>query len=223
MSERSRLICFEGCDGTGKTTQTKLLAQRLTETGKTVRTLKFPDYGSLSSGPVRMYLNGELGSDPESVNSYAASVLYAADRLCSYKKDWERDYRAGTVIVTDRYVTSNFIFQAAKLPPEKQLDFVRWNQELEYAKMGLPTPDVVIYLDLPPEVSERRVRDRSAETGQQIDIHEKDAAYQHAVAECGRMLAGALGWRLINCAPEGRLLSREEIAAIIWSEVGQTI
>ncbi|MBQ3140559.1 MAG: hypothetical protein IJC25_01190 [Clostridia bacterium] len=141
----SKLICFEGCDGTGKSTQAGLLLQRLQAAGKTARLLKFPDYESLSSGPVRMYLGGELGGSPDAVNSYAASVLYAADRLCSYKKDWENDYRSGTVMVTDRYVTSNFIFQAAKLPVDQRMDFVRWNMELEYDRMGLPRPDAVVF------------------------------------------------------------------------------
>lgn len=223
MSDRLRLICFEGCDGTGKTTQAAALLRRLEAANRNVRLLKFPNYDSLSSGPVRMYLAGELAEDPGDVNPYAASVLYAADRLCSYKSAWERDYHSGTVFVTDRYVTSNFIFQAAKLPPAERDAFVDWDIDLEHNKMGLPRPDLVIYLDLPVEVSERRVRGRANATGQKIDIHEKDLAYQASVNACGRRLAEKLGWLVINCAPEGELLPVQQISEIIWRHVGNNI
>ena len=68
------LVVLEGLDGSGKGTQTKLLAQALAERGTPLRQVTFPDYESPSSALVRMYLNGEFGSDPESVNAYAATA-----------------------------------------------------------------------------------------------------------------------------------------------------
>ena len=66
---KSKIIVIEGLDGSGKATQTALLAEKLKAGGKTVRRLEFPDYGSPSSALVKMYLGGEFGSKPEDVNA----------------------------------------------------------------------------------------------------------------------------------------------------------
>ena len=83
-----QLIIFEGLDGSGKGTQTKLTAQRLQEQGKDLRQVTFPNYESDSSALVKMYLSGAFGDKPDDVNAYAASSFYAVDRYASYKTDW---------------------------------------------------------------------------------------------------------------------------------------
>ena len=83
-----QLIIFEGLDGSGKGTQTKLTAQRLKEQGRDLRQITFPDYDSESSALVKMYLSGAFGDKPDDVNAYAASSFYAVDRFASYKTDW---------------------------------------------------------------------------------------------------------------------------------------
>lgn len=211
-------IAFEGCDGTGKTTQTRLIAARLAADGHKVRRLKFPDYDSLSSGPVRMYLAGELGQMSD-VNPYAASTLYAADRLCSYLSDWKRDYEDGDVIVSDRYVTSNMIFMAARMPAEQRGQYIDWLTNLEYGILGLPKPDIVIYLDLPVKVSEKLLALRSDATGVGADIHEQDSAYQRAVHAVGRETAKQQGWVTVNCARGGMLLPIDELTDTIYSKI----
>ena len=94
-----KLIVIEGLDGSGKATQSALLRKALEVKGIKVRGLSFPDYSSLSSGPVRMYLNGEFGGSPDDVDCYATSVLFAVDRFCSYRADWKADYEEDTVFV----------------------------------------------------------------------------------------------------------------------------
>ena len=85
--ERSHeLIVLEGLDGSGKGTQTQLLFEELSQRGKPVRKVTFPDYQSPSSSLVKMYLNGEFGAQPEDVNAYAASAFYAVDRFASFRK-----------------------------------------------------------------------------------------------------------------------------------------
>ena len=120
------LIVMEGLDGSGKGTQTALLARAFKEQGLPVRTVTFPDYASPSSSLVKMYLAGDFGREPDSVNAYAASAFYAVDRFASYRTAWQRDYEAGTLILADRYVTSNMVFQMGKLPRERWEEFARW-------------------------------------------------------------------------------------------------
>ena len=88
-----QLIIFEGLDGSGKGTQTKLTAQRLQQQGYDLRQITFPDYDSESSALVRMYLSGAFGDKPDDVNAYAASSFYAVDRYASYKTGWGEFYR----------------------------------------------------------------------------------------------------------------------------------
>ena len=79
-----KLIVLEGTDGSGKSTQFKLLCQRLDREGIPFRRLVFPQYQEPSSALLRMYLNGEFGSHPTDVNPDAASTFYAGDRYASW-------------------------------------------------------------------------------------------------------------------------------------------
>ncbi len=216
---KARFIAFEGCDGTGKSTQADLLTQRLISAGCRVKMLKFPAYESPSSGPARMYLGGELAKDPNAISPYAASLLYAVDRFCSFNADWKKDYEDGVLLVSDRYTTSNMIFQGAKLRNPERAAYLNWLKDVEYKKLGLPVPDLVLYLDLPVSVSEKLVRLRSDRTGQSEDIHEVDLDYQHAVHDAGLEIAQNEGWTVINCAKNGALIPPDELSALIWSKI----
>ena len=147
-----QLIIFEGLDGSGKGTQTKLTAQRLKEQGRDLRQITFPDYDSESSALVKMYLSGAFGDKPDDVNAYAASSFYAVDRFASYKTDWGEFYREGGLVLSDRYTTSNAVHQCSKLPPMHWDGFLNWLFDFEYKKFGIPAPDAVIYLAVDPEV-----------------------------------------------------------------------
>ena len=155
-----QLIIFEGLDGSGKGTQTKLTAQRLKEQGRDLRQITFPDYDSESSALVKMYLSGAFGDKPDDVNAYAASSFYAVDRFASYKTDWGEFYREGGLVLSDRYTTSNAVHQGAKLEPPAREAFFQWLYEMEYDRMELPRPDLVIYLDMPTEVTRQLMRKR---------------------------------------------------------------
>ena len=121
-----KLIVIEGLDGSGKATQSRLLYEELQKRGLQVGKLSFPDYDSPSSGPVRMYLNGEFGDDPDDVDCYSTSVLFAVDRFCSYRSSWKKQYDEGTVFVCDRYTTSNEVFQISKLPSDEWDRYIKW-------------------------------------------------------------------------------------------------
>lgn len=91
---KGKLIVIEGTDGSGKATQTELIADALRLAGLTVNRLSFPDYDSDSSALIKMYLRGEFGTRPDDVNAYAASSFYAVDRYASFRK-WSGNMRRG--------------------------------------------------------------------------------------------------------------------------------
>ena len=172
---KGRLIVFEGTDGSGKATQSRLLFERLEREGVDCRKLNFPRYGEKSAALVELYLGGAFGSHPDDVNAYAASTFYAVDRYASYKQDWGPFYEAGGLVVADRYTTSNAVHQASKLLPGERKNFLCWLFDTEYRLIGLPEPDLVLYLDMPTEITEKMMRQREAATGTHADIHEQDA------------------------------------------------
>lgn len=211
-----KLIVIEGTDGSGKSTQFKALTQRLQQEGNAFKTLVFPQYSEPSSALIRMYLGGEFGTHPSDVNAYAASAFYAVDRYASYKKDWGQWYEAGGLIVSDRYTTSNAVHQASKESPENQGAFLKWLYEFEYDKLGLPRPDLTIYLDVPTAFTEKLMRHREAETNTHADIHEQDLTYLATCRETGRSAAKFYGWNIIQCVKDDQMRSIEDIHEEIY-------
>ncbi|WP_322201661.1 dTMP kinase [Acutalibacter intestini] len=204
------LVVIEGLDGSGKATQTALLEQALKKRGP-VRRVSFPDYHSPSSALVKMYLGGEFGGGPQVVNAYAASSFYAVDRYASFQRNWREDYQNGTMILADRYVTSNLLYQMGKLPGERWGEYMAWVEDFEYGKLGLPRPDQVLLLDMPVEVSWQLTLARYGGDRAKQDIHEKDKNFLQSCAHCARFAAQRLGWRVVPCTERGQLLGVEEI------------
>ena len=175
-----KLIVIDGLDGSGKSTQTDLVAKALAEQGIKVRQISFPDYKEPSSALVKMYLSGVFSENPDDVNAYAAGSFYAVDRYASYKQFWEKDYQDGALILATRYATSNAIHQMGKLPRNQWEDYLHWIEDFEYSKLGLPAPDLVIFLDMNRAVADRLLSERYAGDESKRDIHEKNMAYlQH--------------------------------------------
>ena len=214
-----KLIVIEGTDGSGKSTQFARLTQRLTEEGKVFQKLVFPQYKEESSALIRMYLGGEFGDKPSDVNAYAASAFYAVDRYASYKKVWGQWYENGGLVLSDRYTTSNAVHQASKEPEEKQSAFLAWLYEFEYEKLGLPRPDLTIYLDMPTEYTQALMRSREAATGTHADIHEKDMQYLTTCRKTGKTAANFYGWTVIECVRDGKMRSIEDIHEEIYRHV----
>ncbi len=206
-----KLIVIEGTDGSGKSTQFKLLSDRLTREGTTFRHIVFPRYSQESSALIRMYLGGQFGTKPSDVNAYAASSFYAVDRYASYKQDWGNWYEAGGLVLSDRYTTSNAVHQASKEPEEKRQEFLKWLYEYEYDKLALPKPDLVVYLDMPTDFTEKLMRSREEKTNTSADIHEQDMAYLATCRKAGKDAAGYYGWTVINCVKDGAMRTIEDI------------
>ena len=214
-----KFIAIDGLDGSGKGTQSELLVKRLESEGKRVRVLSFPVYESDSSTFVRMYLEGKLGKKPSDTNAYAASMFFAADRYVSYKTDWKKDIDdPDTVVVANRYTTANAVHQLSKLPESEWEGFLAWLWDFEFGKLGLPAPDLVLYLELPPKLSLSLVKSRSDTTGQKMDIHELDTAYMDKCYEAALYSCKSLGWKQIKCYNGDEIRTREDIAEEIYKE-----
>ena len=214
-----KLIVIEGTDGSGKSTQFRLMSERLEKDGVTFKHIVFPRYDQDSSALIRMYLGGQFGTKPSDVNAYAASSFYAVDRFASYKMDWGQWYEEGGVVLSDRYTTSNAVHQASKEPEEKRELFLHWLYDFEYDKLGLPRPDLTIYLDVPTDFTEKMMRKREQDTNTKADIHEKDMQYLATCRQTGRAAAEYYGWTVIQCVKDGQMRSIDDIHQEIYSHV----
>lgn len=219
-----KLIVFEGTDGSGKATQAKLLCETLAQRGIAYREIDFPRYGNPFAEPANLYLHGALGNRPGDVNAYAASVLYAVDRFASYKEDWGGFYEEGGIVVANRYTTSNAVHQACKLPEDQWEGFFRWLFDFECSKLGLPLPDLVVYLDMPTDRAVHLLRSREAATHTHGDIHEVDTDYLALCRRTTLRAADCLGWVRIPCVDgAGALRSVEDIHREIWGRVAPVL
>ena len=218
-----KLIVIEGTDGSGKSTQFKLMSEHLQKDGIDFKHLVFPRYSEESSALIRMYLGGQFGSKPSDVNAYAASAFYAVDRYASYKMDWGQWYENGGLILSDRYTTSNAVHQASKEEGPVRQEYLKWLYEFEYDKLGLPRPDLTIYLDVPTDFTEKMLRGREQATNTKADIHEKDMEYLATCRRCGREAAAYYGWTVIHCVKDGQMRTIEDIHQEIYAAVKQCL
>lgn len=219
----AKLIVIEGTDASGKQTQSELLYKYYAKQNKKVIKLCFPDYESDSSALVKMYLNGDFGATAKSVDPKIASVFYAADRYASFKTKWESVLKEpDSVIIFDRYVTSNMIHQAAKITDATEKDaFLDWVFELEYGIFKLPEPDHIIFLNMPPEYAFRLIENRQNKiTGEaEKDIHESDKAYLTECYNNACYVAEKYQWTVVECVKNAEIRSIEEIRDEIRSYV----
>ena len=222
---KGKLITIEAGDGSGKATQTKALYDRLLAEGYQVLKVEYPDYQSESSALVRMYLGGEFGQQAENVSAYGASSFFAVDRYASYLLKWRQAYEAGWIILADRYTTSNMVHQAVKLKDSAEREeFLTWLWDFEFGRLQLPVPDRVIYLDMPPEISDRLINSRAAkDSSRQKDIHEKDTSYLHHCHRAYNEVAEKYGWVKISCAQQGNLRTVKDIHEDVYQAVKEIL
>lgn len=207
-----KLIVLEGLDGSGKSTQLLKLEENLKAEKVDIRTVSFPEYSEPSCEPVKMYLSGKFGNNPEDVSAYTASLFFAIDRYASFKLHWGEYYNNGGTVLSGRYTTSNCIHQMSKLPEEEWEQFLDWLYDLEYEKVKIPSPDVVFFLDMPLEVSNKLLSTRYEGDESKRDIHESNANYLKMCRKAAYFAANKLGWKVVNCAKDGEPRTIEDIA-----------
>lgn len=205
-----KLIVIDGLDGSGKTTQFEIIKEKLSGT-HSVKAISFPDYDNPSSALVKMYLGGELSKEADGVNAYAASSFYAVDRYASYKMFWEENYKNGDLVLASRYVSSNAIHQMVKLDESEWDSYLKWLSDYEYGKLGLPVPNLVIFLDMPVEISQKLMSERYGGDESKKDIHEANVRYLQACRKSALYAAEKLGWKIVDCSADGEPLTVEEI------------
>lgn len=222
-----KLIVIDGTDGSGKATQVEKLVNRLREEGKRVETLDFPQYTAHFGSLIGECLAGKHG-DFAAMSPYVASVLYAADRFDASSKiiKWLSD---GAIVVLDRYVSANQIHQGGKIDDEeKRKDFLTWLDHMEHGIFKIPRPDIIIYLDVPVEITLKLLKEKKAldkkiyHSG--TDQHEDDIEHLKHAKESGlKMVASMNTWTRVQCYDGEHMLPREVIHADIWEAVKDLI
>lgn len=214
------LVALEGIDGSGKGTQARLLADALARRGFTARLFSFPCYDETFFGrEAGRYLNGAFG-DLHSVPPEFAALLYAGDRL-EKREELLAALRDNDVVVCDRYVPSNFAHQAAKLPRERQDALIGWIAAVEYTVFGLPRPDLVCLLTMPPEQSAALVlhKEKRSYTEKRLDLHEAAGDYLRDAARVFARLADREGWIVIEGVADGAVRGIEEVGRELLEHV----
>jgi dTMP kinase len=219
--KKGKFIVIEGTDGSGKKTQTRLLASRILKEGLKSETIDFPRYGEKSAYFVEKYLQGGYGTSGE-VSPKKASLFYALDRF-DHSKQIKEDLNDGKIVIGDRYTTSNMGHQTGKILNDKDKDeFLEWVSDLEYNICENPVPDMVVLLVVKPETSFRMIGERKEAKdtiGTKRDIHEQDIEHMKSAYDAYVYVANKFGWTIIDCAPKDVLLSREEIHELVWEKV----
>lgn len=195
-----KIIVFEGIDGSGKGTQTKLLYKHYDKKGIPVKLIDFPGYDRTFFGKVvGEFLNGDFGKLNE-VHPKLSAILYAGDRY-EHLKDIKSYLEKGYLIILDRYVSSNIAHQTAKLKVDDRKILEDWIEDLEYNIFGLPRPNLTIFLDMPPEYSKELVLKKEARsyTDKKEDIHEEDKTYIEKTYEVFKTLSKKNNWVTIEC------------------------
>lgn len=214
-----KIIVIDGIDGSGKRTQAELLYNLLKSKGYNVHKMSFPVYDSDSSALVRMYLNGEFGTDAEQLNHYVCSTFYAVDRIIQYITNWKKIYdQKDSILIFDRYISANAIHQGAKIKSVKEREqFYRWLYEYEVGLLGLPREDITIILDVPVSKSKELLEKRYKAKGGKKDIHEinldyLDASYKSLMSAFIAYKNAGYNWRRVKCVDDfGNLRNEKDI------------
>ena len=218
--DKGKLIIIEGTDGSGKTTQTKLLFENLKKHNIKTAFLDIPVYSSFTGELVARYLRNDFGR----INAYLAATLFAVNRFQA-KDKIENWLKEGRIIVLNRYVTANQIHQAANLDRKEREKFKKWVAELEYEVFGMPKPDLILFINMPVEIAidmiqHKPAKDRKYVSGAKKDLLESDLIHQkEALREVIRTANNLKAARIIDTTKKGELLPKDIIAKKIWTEV----
>ncbi len=203
---KAKLICVEGCDGAGKSTQIKLIKEYLESKNLNHTFYHFPMYGhNQFSDTIARFLRGEFGASHE-VDPLFVANAYAMDRF-RFLPQLEEDLENFDVVILDRYVYSNVAYQSAKYDNELDSERMKeWILEFEFGFLKLPYPDLNLFLNVPSQVTKKRLEekreggDRDYLQGKE-DVHEADMTLQEAVRnQYLNSMIGAQNCKIVDCA-----------------------
>ena len=221
-----KLFVIEGTDGSGKQTQLERLKERFEKENIKYKTVSFPNYDSPSSSLVKMYLNGDFGTDAQTISPYIASTFYAADRYATFKTSYEEFYNNGGIILADRYTTSNMVHQAGKIKnDEERQKFLDWLWDFEFNLYNLPVPTEVIFLNMPVEYAQELMKNRANKITNETkkDIHERNEKHLQEAYNEACKLVKKYNWYEVKCVRDGNIRTIDDIHEEIFHEVEQHI
>lgn len=200
-------LVIDGSDGSGKTTQVKLLAKALHQKKIPHEIVDFPRYkDNLYGQLVERYLEGEFGGI-KNVNPYLMSLAYAGDRMLA-KPLIDKWLSEGKLVIANRYVPSNKAHMGANLPPKERAKFIKWLDQLEYETHGIPKEDLVVFLYVPAKIGQQNVDQRD----QKRDIHESSLKHLEEANKMYLKLAKMEPhWQVMECTKDGKMKSKEGI------------
>lgn len=224
--KKGKFIVIDGIDGSGKATQTKLLARRLRKQGYEVMVADFPQHGKKSAGPVDEYLNGKYGT-AEEVGPYRASIFYASDRYAASFKI-KNFLKNGGIVVSNRYVTANMGHQGGKIEnDEERQKYFAWLYDLEYRIFGIPKPDINVILLADVNVTRKLVdkkKRRKYIIRKKRDIHEMDLEHlrksEKVYLEIARSFPDFVS---VECTRNGKIMTKREISDMVWDRVNNVL
>lgn len=211
----TKIIAFEGIDGTGKTVQLQRLHERLVSLGLRVETLSFPKYDTFFGAECGRLLSGSGGVSANDVDGKSMALWYALDRFEAFQ---HFDFSDADVLLINRYVLSNAVYQSVRdrdLGKPDLLDFVL---ELEYNHFRIPVASAHIVLDMNPEQACENVGKKGFReyVGDQPDIYEALPEIQKRAREKYIEYATRIpNVHIIPCMEQNQLKSIADIGALI--------
>jgi len=209
MSKRGLLISFEGCEGSGKTTQADIVSERLTAMGHKVIRVREP--GGTKIGEI---IRGILQHDTadENIETETEVLLFAASRAQMVKQVVEPALEAGEIVISDRFIDSAVAYQG--YGRKVGADLV---ESVNKLAIGSTMPDISFLLDVDVQEGMQRMRDRNIVQGSRNDRIENEAlSFHERVREGYLEIARKHGGRFTVI--DGSL-GQEEIAEMIWRKV----
>lgn len=227
---KGKLIVIDGTDGSGKATQVALLTDRLKKEGHKIKIVDFPDYYNNFFGKFIGHCLSEQYYNWLNVHPKIASALYAADRWES-SKEMRAWLEEGYVVIANRYVSANQIHQGGKIKSaKKRNDFIKWLDQMEYEVYGIPRPDITLYLSLPINIVLQLLKDRDSSKmkreylKKKKDVHESDINHLINSRKSALKLVKEIpNFIKIECAVKNKILSREQVSDLVYSEVKKVL
>ena len=220
--KQGKLFVIDGTDGSGKQTQLQKLKERFDKEKIEYRTVSFPNYDSPSSSLVKMYLNGDFGTDAQAISPYIASTFYAVDRYATFKTGYYEYYKNGGIILADRYTTANMVHQAGKIKDDIQREkFLDWLWNFEFNLYELPIPTQVFFLNMPTEYAQRLMENRVNKITheEKKDIHERNKSHLQDAYNEACKLVKKYDWYEIKCVKQRKIRTVEDIHEEIFKEI----
>lgn len=217
-----KLFVIEGTDSSGKQTQLEELKRRFEKEKIEYKSVSFPNYESNSSELVKIYLSGELAENPKEISPYIASTFYAADRYVTFKREYEKYYNNGGIILADRYTTSNMVHQAGKIEDaEERKKFLDWLWDFEFNLYGLPVPTQIIFLNMPTEYAIKLMKNRKNKftNEKKKDIHERNLEHLKDAYNEALKVSKKYNWYEIKCIKDNRIRTIDDIHEEIFKEI----